>query len=116
MEYTPNLGLRFLVPYQAQKELTVNDGLLKIDAILNTGVRGGENQNEPPSNAALGSLWIIGSKPKDEWHGHNNELAYFFDIWRFIKPNTGCMFWNLDMNALNIFDGSKWQTQIIGEK
>ncbi|CAG7588781.1 MAG: hypothetical protein AB8V23_04290 [Candidatus Midichloria sp.] len=36
---TQKLGFSFLSPYQAQKEVTVNENINKIDLLLNRGVK-----------------------------------------------------------------------------
>ena len=109
MTQTPNLHINFIMPHQGQKETTANNAFLTFDALLNNGIRGDSNSNTPPSNPSNGDLWIIGSDPTGDWAKHANAISYFFDIWRFIQPKTGCMFWHIDQKNICVFNSTNWE-------
>lgn len=107
MAITPHLGLTLVEQSQAQKEVTVNMALMRIDALLNSGVID-RHLIEPPSAPAQGDIYIVAADATGAWEGHEDEVAYFEQIWRFIVPNTGLMLWVADEGAFYLFDGSGW--------
>jgi len=108
MATTPNLSITLLEASQSQKEVTVNEALHRIDAVLNNGMidRG---INTPPATPATGDSYIVGSSPTGAWVGHANHVAYFQQIWRFILPKTGLMLWVADEAKHYVFNGTAWQ-------
>jgi len=68
MGNTTNLSISLVAQNQAQKEVTVNEALSIIDAVLNRGaVHNGTNT--PPVSPAEGDLYIIGGSPTGAWSG-----------------------------------------------
>ncbi len=65
---TPRFSLPLLATAQAQKELTHNEALLLIDALLHGTVEGGPVSDPPPAPAA-GQCWLVGASPTGEWAG-----------------------------------------------
>jgi hypothetical protein len=105
---TQHLSLPLLAANQAQKELSINEALVIIDALLNN-YASKININNPPANVVNGELYIIGDAPTGEWKNKVNYLAYFFNGWRFIKPNPGLDIWVSEENSLYRFIDNKWQ-------
>ncbi len=111
MAITAHLGIGLLESAQAQKEVTVNEGFARIDAVLNSGVvtRG---ENTPPATPASGDVYIVGPSPTGAWAGKSGKIAYHDHIWRFISPNEGLLMWVNDENAHYVFNGTAW-AQIV---
>lgn len=107
MATTPHLGLTLLEQAQAQKELTVNTALYRIEALLNTAVLD-KDLASPPVSPAEGDVYIVADSATDEWSGHDGEVAYFEQVWRFVAPNNGLMFWVADESKFYQFDGADW--------
>lgn len=107
MATTPHLGLNLLEQAQAQKEITVNTALMRIDALLNTAASS-LGETSPPSSPTEGEVHIVGNSATGDWSGHDHEIAYFEQIWRFIIPNEGAMLWVSDEDKHYVFDGSGW--------
>ena len=112
MATTSHLGLTLVEQSQAQKEVTVNQALTRIDAVLNTGAIS-RTINTPPGSPSSGDLYIIGASPTGDWAGHAGELAYYDQIWRFITQGEGMTLWVNDEDAIYSYDGSAW-TAITG--
>ncbi len=85
-ETTPNFGLPMLHVGQAAKELTHNEALMLIDALLLGRVKA--IAYDPLSlTAAPGDLWIVGSGASGDWSAMEDNLALKTDGgWRFIVP------------------------------
>jgi hypothetical protein len=108
MTTTTNLQLTLLEQAQAQKEVTVNNALVKIDALLNAGALS-SSENTPPSTPNSGDVYIIGASPTGAWAGKAKQITYFDQIWRFIEPNTGSIMWAEDVRQLMVYRLSGWQ-------
>lgn len=85
MEQTARLSLPFIVPGQAQKELSHNEALQLLDAVVQAVVEEAP-RNDPPANPAPGQTFIVGSAPTDDWTGRRSSLAIFTESgWRFVE-------------------------------
>lgn len=105
-ELSPRLGLPFLMAAQAQKHVTHNEALVRLDALVQPAVQdfGAET---PPDDPAEGQLWALGPVPTGAWAGQGGDLALWFDgEWQFITPAPG---WHAASGtALRVFDGAGW--------
>jgi len=89
MSATPRLKLPYITPGQAQKDLSHNEALRRIDMLVAPAVET-PPVNEPPANAAPGECYIVGAEPSGDWDGRANSLAGYSDSgWRFIDPEEG---------------------------
>lgn len=88
-ETTPRLGLALLQAGQAQKEMTHNEALTLIDALLGGAVEA-VGTNTPPSTPAPGQTWIVGGTPTGAWTDHSGQVALWTaGGWRFAVPAEG---------------------------
>ena len=107
MASTPHIGLTLVEQAQAQKEVTVNMALMRIDALLNMGVID-KDLSDPPASPGTGDVYLVADDATGDWTGHEGEIAYFEQIWRFIEPNEGLMLWLRDEDKHYVFDGAAW--------
>ncbi|MBL0319825.1 MAG: DUF2793 domain-containing protein [Alphaproteobacteria bacterium] len=107
METTPHVQLPLLYTQQAQKELTVNEALSRIDVLLNTGARSQHIQN-PPVEPMIGDVYIVAKTAAGLWSNQDGKIAYFNQLWRFIIPREGMTMWVMDQDKLITFDGNEW--------
>jgi GH24 family phage-related lysozyme (muramidase) len=114
MATTNNLGITLVEQAQAQKEVTVNQALTRIDSILNAGVIS-RGVSTPPGSPASGDLYIVAASPTGAWSGQTNKLAYYDQIWRFITPHEGISLWVNDEDRIYTYDGTSWIANILGE-
>lgn len=108
MANTPHLGITLLEQSQAQKEVTVNEALYRIDALLNSGVID-KDLSAPPGSPTQGDVYIVASSPTGAWSGKAKYVAYYDQIWRFIEPREGLMLWVDDENKRYVYNGSAWE-------
>ena len=104
---TSNLNIPLIQTSQAQKEVTVNEALSRIDAILNSGAID-QNLTTPPGDPNEGDLYIVATGATGEWAGHDREIAYFHQIWRFIVPKEGMSLWVNDEDVIYSYNGFDW--------
>jgi hypothetical protein len=107
MATTPHLGLTLIEQSQAQKEVTMNMALMRIDALLNSGAMD-KDLSTPPASPVDGDVYLVADGATGDWEGHEDEVAYFEQVWRFITPNSGLMLWVADEGAFYLFDGTEW--------
>ncbi len=112
MANTNHLILTLVEQSQAQKEVTVNAALSKIDAILNTGAKS-RSIATPPGSPAAGDVYIVASSPTGAWSGQGGNITYYDQTWKFIAPREGMTLWINDEDVLYVYDGANWQSQAI---
>lgn len=80
---TPRLGLPMLVTAQAQKEITHNEALVLIDALI-AGRAESAGALTPPASPVPGQCWALGASPTGAWVGKGGQLAIWTEGgWRF---------------------------------
>lgn len=104
--------LRFAMPLldaaQAQKHVTVNEALVRADAL---GARRAESRTAvaPPPSPADGALWIVGPAATGLWAGKDGQIAVALNGgWEFVPPWEGATFWLADEGCSATWDGSAW--------
>ncbi|MFZ4072551.1 MAG: DUF2793 domain-containing protein [Caulobacterales bacterium] len=109
-DQSANLSLRYLAPAQAQKHVTVNESLLRLDAIVQLSVVSATTTAQPGSPTD-GCVYILPSgKTGAAWGAMaNGALAYWRDgAWEAITPREGWLAWVQDTNQLRVYDGAAW--------
>lgn len=87
---TTNFSLPLLFAGQAQKEFFVNQSLVVIDALLQSGVA--DSLTTPPSGPSEGSCYRVTSTAIGDWIGHEDEIAIRIGgAWNFVAPHPGMM-------------------------
>jgi len=107
MATTNHLGITLVEQSQAQKEITVNQAFMRIDALLNTSAKS-RSTNTPPGSPVSGDLYIVGSSPAGAWSGQAAMLAYYDQTWKFITPGTGITLWINDESLFYTYNGTVW--------
>ena len=110
---SPRFDLPLLAVAQAQKEITHNEALILIDALLHP-VAEGVNA-EPPSLVTedAGKCWIIGADATGIWVGRDDALACWTGSgWRYIAPVVGMAVIDRSDGVRFLWSGSDWQRAI----
>lgn len=108
MPATPRLALPLLAIAQAQKEVTHNEALVLLDALVHPAVEAGPLA-EPPIAPVEGQCWIIDAAPSGAWSGQAAAIALWSaGGWRFVAPRPGMEVVRLDDGARLRFDGGMW--------
>jgi hypothetical protein len=109
MPTTPNLAMPLLYSAQAQKEITHNEALVLLDAMVPGCIRAVAS-DPVPFDASPGDMWIVGAGPAGAWTGRAGQIAVFTDGgWRFIQPKHGMRLYNRTQGVVMIFDEGDWQ-------
>lgn len=113
MSQTQRLGMPLLSAGQAQKELTHNEALVLLDAVLH-GCCFGSPANAPPTLPEPGLSYICGAAPVGAWIGQKDGVASWSDSgWRFIKPFDGLQLIARDTGRTWRFMAGQWSAGLV---
>ena len=106
MAESSRYALPFLQAGQAQKEVTHNDALGRIDALLQLGV---ESRQTAIDHDTVGTVWIVAPNATGAWTGYDGQIAAFDDSgWTFATPRDGCIAYVRDEDIFVRFSGGQW--------
>jgi hypothetical protein len=107
MSATPLLQLPYLAAAQAQKHVTHNEALNRLDALIQLNALG--RRTAPPLAPVEGERWLIEGGATGPVSGHDNHIGCFQDgAWSFFAPLPGWLLWIDDDAALHLWDGAAW--------
>lgn len=110
-ETTDRLSLPYLMPAQAQKHVTVNEALRRLDALVQPRVLSRTLGAEPAGPAAGDAYILPASASGASWDGFSeNDLAVFQDgAWEAFTPNAGWQVFLAGEGEIAVFDGTAWR-------
>ncbi len=109
-DQTTRLQLPFLAAGQAQKHITVNESLLRLDALVQLAAVSVTVASQPGSPAD-GDVYVLPSgKSGADWGAMaNGALAYYRDgVWEEIAPREGWLAYAADGDRFYVYSGSAW--------
>lgn len=106
-ETTHNLALPYIAAAQAQKHVTHNEALDRLDAIIHLSVAD-RDRTLPPGEPTEGARYLVAAGATGDWEGEDGHIAAFHNGWLFFTPRAGWRAWVEDEKKLVIFDGSSW--------
>lgn len=105
---TPRGALPLLAAAQAQKHITHNEALLKLDALLCARVLD-RDLTTPPASPSDGDAYLVKATATADWTGQSGNIAFAVDgDWRFYEPFAGLSVFVIDESALVVYDGATW--------
>ncbi|MBL8577457.1 MAG: DUF2793 domain-containing protein [Mesorhizobium sp.] len=112
MENSANLLLPYIMPSQAQKHVTHNEAIRKLDALVQLSVLDRDLASPPPSPVD-GDRYLVAAGGTGTWAGKDGKIAAWQDgAWAFLAPKTGWMLWLEDEGNLLAFDGDEWRDAV----
>ncbi len=115
MSETANFGLPLVEAGQAQKHVTVNEALARIDALGQLVVQS-DTVTIPPAGAPEGQVWQVPLGAVNEWSGQAGKLAVAANGgWDFVTPQVGWEAWHAGEGFRAVFDGSDWRRLAAAE-
>jgi hypothetical protein len=104
------LSLPYLLPSQAQKHVTHNEALARLDVAVQLAVIA-RDETAPPPSAVDGDRYLLPAGATGDWAGHGDKIAVRDQgVWVFHVPVAGWQAMVLNENAVVRFDGTDWQT------
>lgn len=108
-ERTDHHNLPLLTAGQAHKEISHNEALIRVDALLHPAVLV-RALSTPPDQPQIGQMWIVGASPSGAWTQHLGEIALWQPGgWTFLTPRAGLIAWISSDGAHAVFDGEAWR-------
>jgi len=108
MAETAKLDLPLLDAAQAQKHVTVNEALVRMDAAAHLTLQSVSTAT-PPGAAAEGDTFAVPTGAVNAWAGQAGRLAIWSNGgWQFMDPATGWRAWVADESAAALFDDGDW--------
>ena len=109
MPLSSRLELPYLEPAQAQKHVTHNEALRKLDMLVQLSVQGFD-ENTPPALPVTGQVFALGAAPTGDWAGQADMLALREDTgWTFAAPQPGWSATLAGSAEQRIWDGAAWR-------
>jgi len=114
MADTANLALPLLQPAQAQKHVTVNEALVRLDGLTHLTLIS-TTETVPPGSAADGASYAVPAGAVNAWNGQAGKVAIWSNGgWVFVTPALGWRAWIADMASPAVFDGAAWVLGALG--
>ncbi len=114
-ENSSRLSLPFIMPAQAQKHVTHNEALQKLDVLVQTVVEAFD-ASDPPAAPTEGTTWALGPAPTAAWSGQAHNLATWTNgAWLFAALQQGFTAVEQGGTELMIWDGTTWNPTEISE-
>lgn len=112
MSDTTHLGLPFLEAAQAQKHVTVNEALRRLDALVQLAVKSSALAT-PPSTLVEGDRYIVAEGASGAWMGAEGNIASWTDgAWIFFAPEKGWRAWDENEGAFIVYGGANWAAEL----
>jgi hypothetical protein len=93
---------------QAQKEITHNEALTLLDALVHAAVEAGPIA-DPPADPGEGQCWIVGPAATGAWTGRAAAVALWTaGGWRFALPRAGMAVTRLSDGSRLRFESGVW--------
>jgi hypothetical protein len=111
MSDTVHLELPFLEAAQAQKHVTVNESLRRLDALVHLAVKG-RTHASPPLSPADGDRYIVAGGATGAWAGADGKVAAWSDgAWTLFTPGIGWRAWDAGAGEFVMHNGAGWSRE-----
>lgn len=105
---TTNLEMPYILPSQAQKHVTHNEALQKIDIVAQLVFE--EPLVAPPGEPGEGVCYAVGEGATGAWSGRDGKLACWQDgAWTFVTPRNGWHAFERSSGRLRLYGAGTWQ-------
>lgn len=110
-DFTPRLSLPFLHAAQAQKEVTHNEALQRLDLWVHAVVE--DSLSLPPADPRFGACWIVLPGAGGSWAAQDGRIAQWTEGgWRFATPFEGLQIWHAGQAVALRHIGGEWSGDI----
>jgi hypothetical protein len=104
---SPSIGLDLLEQGQGQKEITINEALVRLDMLAGASAKD-KDLATPPSSPNPGDVYIVGASSTGSWAGKSGMIAAYYQQWWFTQPHEGWTLWVQDEDASYRYNGATW--------
>ena len=107
---TPRHRLPLLAVSQAQKEITHNEALVLIDALLHMSVEQTLSLAPEATDNDFGKCWLIGEGAGGLWANKSGHIALWVGSWRFVAPVEGMRLWDNSSGCYCLYVANQWSS------
>jgi hypothetical protein len=108
MTKTAQFQLPLVAPAQAQKHVTVNEALARLDALAQLRVVAAD-VSSPPVTTVEGAGYLVPDGATGDWDSRAGQIAIWSNGgWVFVAPRPGWRAWDESRFASIVFDGAGW--------
>jgi hypothetical protein len=105
---TPRFAFPYIQTSQAQKEVTHNEALLMVDALMSLSLED-RHLSAPPVSPQNGQVWFINGAGSGAWNGQSSKLAHYDSgQWYFYVVPDGLRAWIKDEAGYFVYSGGSW--------
>ncbi|HZP20099.1 MAG TPA: DUF2793 domain-containing protein [Bauldia sp.] len=105
---TGNLGLPFIAAAQAQKHVTHNEALRRLDAVVQLAVLV-TSLADPPGAPAEGDRYIVADGGTGDWEDADGKVAAFLDgAWAIFDPLPGWIAYDMAAESVLVRQADGW--------
>jgi len=113
MARTAQLQLPLIAPAQAQKHVTVNEALTRLDAIAQLRIKSFDLL-VAPSSPKDGDAYLVNAAPVGAWDGQAGKIAIWNNGgWIFLLPKSGWKAWDESAQCTRMYHGSGWMADAV---
>jgi hypothetical protein len=114
MSETPIMGLPLVQAAQAQKHVTVNESLVRLDALSQICLAS-ISETQPPLTFSDGLCHGVSIGATGSWAGQDGKVAIASNGgWVFVSPKVGWRAWVEDAAQFHAYDGTGWSPETAG--
>ncbi len=107
-DLSPILSLPLIQAAQAQKHVTHNEAVMRLDLLVQLTVDD-RSLTAPPVSPTEGQRFIVAVGAVGVWAGQAGQIALWLDgVWQFVAPQDGWRAWVLAEGQEVVFDGTTW--------
>lgn len=108
-DISDRLRLPFIMPSQAQKHVTHNEALERLDALTHPLVKD-RDLAAPPASPAVGDAYLVAASATGLWSGHEDDIATWQGLgWEFLPPFAGLVIFIADEEFFLFHDDTTWR-------
>lgn len=105
---TTRLLLPYILAAQAQKHVTHNEALRRLDGLINLSVAD-RTRTTPPGNPTQGQAHLVAGGASGLWAGWSGNIAVWSDgAWLRLPAQPGWRLWVIDENVMLVQIGTNW--------
>jgi hypothetical protein len=105
---TTILSLPLILPAQAQKHVTHNEALLKLDLMVQLAVIN-RTLTTPPALPTIGDRHIVAAGATGPWVGQSGRIALYTEAgWQFTQPLNGWQAYVMAEQQMAFYNGLTW--------
>ncbi|MEM1410122.1 MAG: DUF2793 domain-containing protein [Pseudomonadota bacterium] len=109
--YSYRLDLPYLAEAQAQKHVTINEGIRRLDAMVHLGVQSTTLATEPAAPSEGDAYILPAGAAGSAWdHLSTDDVVVRQDgAWTAYAPVLGMSAYSVDDGAVMVYDGTQWK-------